>query len=342
MGWRSRSPATRRCRPLITDAPLCGAIFNHPMLRLFKTPHLLGATLATCATLLLVACGGGTSQVDPFAPTRYVALGDELSVIASDGRKYSVNAFNAAGTALDCTLNPVWTQVVAASFGFHFKECPGTSTTAAQAEIWAGVGADAAGLKAQIDAHAAAPFAQTVLATVLVGMHDVKSIYENRGSATEAALIEQARQRGADIATQVNRLVNLGAKVVVATAPDLGLTPYALAKGTADAGLLTRLTLALNGRMRVNILNDGRYVGLVLADEMIQTAVKLPSVYGLVEGNGVTKAACSVALPDCTTSTLVTGASADSWLWADDFRLGRIAQLQVGNQAASRARNNPF
>lgn len=312
------------------------------MLQPSKSFSLLGATIAVGAAALLASCGGGTSQVDPFAPTRYIALGDESSVIESDGRKYGVNALNAAGTAIDCTVYPIWTQTVASAFGFHFSECPGTATTAAQAESWATVGADAAGLKAQIDAHASGPFTGSVLATVLVGTHDVKSIYENRGSATEAELIEQARQRGIDIAAQVNRLVNLGAKVIVATAPDLGLTPYGVAKGAADAALLSNLTLALNGRMRVNILNDGRYVGLVLADEFVQTAVKFPAVYGLAEGDGVTKAACSALLPDCSTLTLVTGASADTWLWADDYHLGRIGQLQIGVQAASRARNNPF
>jgi phospholipase/lecithinase/hemolysin len=305
-------------------------------------PLFLRTAAAIFVAALLASCGGGTSQVDPFAPTRYIAFGDEMSVLESDGRKYSVNAFNAAATALDCTVNPIWIQTVATAFGFHFKECPGTATTTAQAETWATVGADAAALKAQIDAHAAAPFTESVLVTVLVGMHDVKSIYESRGTATEAELLELARQRGTDIATQVNRLINLGAKVIVATAPDIGLTPYGVAKGAADAALLSNLTLALNGRIRVNILNDGRYVGLVLADEFVQTAVRLPAVYGLAAGDGVTKAACSVALPDCTTATAVTGASFDTWLWADDYRFGRLGHLQIGGQAASRARNNPF
>lgn len=312
------------------------------MLRFPKTVSFLRAAAATGVIALLASCGGGTAQVDPFQPKRYVAFGDEMSAFESDGRKYSVNAFNAANTALDCTLNPIWIQTVATVFGFHFKECPGTSTTTAQAETWATVGADAAALKAQIDAHVPTAFTESVLATVLVGTHDVKYIYENRGSATEAELLEQARVRGGEIAAQVNRLINLGAKVVVSTAPDIGLTPYGVAKGAADAALLSNLTLALNGRMRVNILNDGRYVGLVLTDEFVQTAVRVPAIYGLAEGDGVTKAACSVALPDCTTLTKVTGANTDTWLWADDYRLGRLGHLQIGAQAASRARNNPF
>ena len=115
-----------------------------------------------------------------------------------------------------------------------------------------------------------------------------------------------------------------------------------MAKGATDAALLTRLTLALNGQMRVNILNDGRYVGLVLADEMVQTAVRLPVIYGLSDGDGVTKGVCAVALPNCTSATLVTGGNADTWLWADDLRVGRVAHVQIGAQAASRAINNPF
>lgn len=307
-----------------------------------KTTALLGrAALATIAGVLLASCGGGTTQVEPFVPSRYIAFGDELSAFEPDGRKYTVNAFNAAATAYDCTLNPLWIQTVASIYGFQFAQCP-VGTADAKAVSRAAPNARAAELKLQIDAQEQLGFTATDLVTVLVGTNDVKEIYEARGSSTEDALLALARERGVAIALQVNRLVNLGAKVIISTTPDVGLTPYAVSKGATDAALLSRLSAAMNGRIRVNILNDGRFVGLVLADELVQTAVRFPSAYGLADGVGVTTAACSVALPNCDSKTLVVGANVDGWLWADELRLGLVAHRQLGSLAAARAQNNPF
>jgi hypothetical protein len=47
-------------------------------------------------------------------------------------------------------------------------------------------------------------------------------------------------------------------------------------------------------------------------------------------------------LPDCDTSTLVTGANNETWLWADSIRPATNFHRQVGAQAENRARNNPF
>jgi hypothetical protein len=52
--------------------------------------------------------------------------------------------------------------------------------------------------------------------------------------------------------------------------------------------------------------------------------------------------ACTVALPDCTTQTIVTGANADNWLWADSLQMTPAGHRQLGATAERRARNNPF
>ena len=80
------------------------------------------ALLAGAVVLALAACGGGTTQFEPFAPDRYVAFGDESSLLTADGRKYSVNALNTA-EAVDCTTEPLWVQAVANQYGFKFAEC---------------------------------------------------------------------------------------------------------------------------------------------------------------------------------------------------------------------------
>ena len=299
------------------------------------------AAVGACVLSLLSACGGGTSQLEAFVPDRLLVFGDEHSVFTTEGRKYSVNALSAEG-ALDCENHPLWIQSVAAVYNYRFAQCLGTATES-RAITYAVPGATVAGVRSQIDAQAAT-FTTKDLVLVMAGLHDVLEVYAARSTTdAEAQLLERARERGAALGAEVNRMVALGARVVVATMPDVGLSPWALAKGTADAALLSRLSGAFNGRVRVTILNDGRFVGLVLADELLQSAVQVPLAYGL---SNVTTAVCAEAapLPNCTSATpsLITGGDPNGYLWADSLRFGPTIHLQMGLVAASRARSNPF
>jgi len=299
-------------------------------------------SLIACVTALdlLTSCGGGTSQIEPFKPARVLVFGDETSLITPQGLKYSINEYGSDGATLDCKLSPVWVQILAGIYGYGFEQCP-VGTGEQKAKSWAQAGARAADLVQQVDAQAAAGgFTTSDLVTVLVGSHDVLDLYLQYPAKSEAEVLALARQRGELIAAQVNRMVNLGAKVIVSTIPDMGLSPYAAAQGPAAAALLSSMSLALNGRIRVNIINDGRYVGLVLADEFVQTASKASFLFGLSD---VTTSACTVSLPDCTNKTLSrTDYLPLAWLWADDRRLGTGGHRQLGVLAESRARYNPF
>ena len=90
---------------------------------------------------------------------------------------------------------------------------------------------------------------------------------------------------------------------------------------------------------RVSVLQDGRFIGLVLADDQTLAMVKSPGSFGL---SNLTEAACTVALPDCTTATLAAGASTATHLWADDRHFGPVMHNQLALLAESRAHNNPF
>ena len=94
-------------------------------------PRLAGLA-AGLMLALLSSCGGGTEQVEPFEPRRYLAFGDEMSVLtkaAPQGRKYTVNAVAGDGTSIDCASNSdsqpsrLWTQILGATFDFVFEEC---------------------------------------------------------------------------------------------------------------------------------------------------------------------------------------------------------------------------
>ena len=321
----------------------------------FRRLPLASVVVTTAA--LLAACGGG-SQVTAFAPTRVLAFGDETSVIEDannngNGRKYTVNALAADNVTLNCAGNPIWVQYLATQYGLTFPQCNPGAVAAPASRIRAAAGAKVADVKAQIDAQLAADgFNGLDLVTILAGSNDILAQYAQYPGVPEATLVATLEQAGIDLAAQVNRVALAGGKVLIATVPDLGLTPFAVtesadpAKDSGRAALLTRLTARLNAKLRLNIINDGRKIGLLLADETFQTLVKFPTGYGLVN---FTQPACtSAAVRDCTTLTLqpavgsAAAATAASWLWASPLQPGATGHSQLGQLAASRARGNPF
>ena len=141
-------------------------------------------------------------------------------------------------------------------------------------------------------------------------------------------------------------MTDAGAKVIVATVPDLGLTPFARAQNTSTSDamrskLLSQLTDAFNSRMSVTLINDGRLIGLAYGDIETQNESKFPASFGLIN---VVEAACAATapLPTCTPSTLVTNASAGGHMWADGLRLGPTPQARLGALASQRATTNTF
>ncbi len=316
----------------------------------FRRAAALIAAPLTAA--LLASCGGG-EKVESFTATRVIALGDESSVINADGSKYTVNAVFAGTAKLDCQTNPLWTQYVAGLYTLVFPQCNPDNVDSPTSRIYAVNGAKEADLAGQIAQHEAlGGFAPTDLVTVLIGANDILQAYDQYPALTEAQLEANLKQLGVDEAAQINSIVATGAKVLVATVPDLGYTPFAVNEkanhGDTDrAALLSALTLAYNTGMRANIINDGTKIGLVLEDERIPTIAFSPGTYGFVN---IIDAACAKPLPTCTTSTLAVDpastsgglASGTTWLWADSTHLSAGGQHDLGLLAGSRATNNPF
>lgn len=328
-----------------------------------STPTLPRARLAllTCAAVLgLAACGGG-EQVSEFRATRVLAFGDEASVIVdsngnANGRKYTVNAtVSATDPTLDCRVNPIWIQGVAGRSGVVFPQCNFGTTAVANptGRIRAAAGARSADVAAQVDAQIAESAIRAGdLATVLVGVNDVVAEYATYPTRTEAEIAQTVRDAGGAAARQVNRLADAGARVIVSTIVDVGVTPFGRAERAANAdtdrsALLTRLTAAFNSGLRGELVNDGRRIGLVLLDEYVSVTAKFPGLNGVA--NAVDPA-CNLSLStqvppsalDCTTQTLVSGAGINSWLWADRLRLSPGGQASLSLLAGDRLDNNPF
>lgn len=310
------------------------------------------------AAMLAASCGGG-EPVSRFNATRIVAFGDETSVIDDydgngNGHKYGINGTVSA--ALACGSNPIWIQTLANNFGgLVFPPCNPAPTTVTNppSRIRAAFGAKAADLSAQIDAQLAeSGFQAGDLVTVLVGVNDVLGQYAQYPAVSETVLSANVQVAGAEVGRQVNRLADLGAKVIIATIPDVGHSPYAVAEKAAHVdtdrqAMIIRLTLSFNSTLRATIVNDGRRIGLVLMDEVVQAVAKFPGLNGFTNSTtGACDLSRSTRVPpstlDCTDLTLIVGANSTAFLWADDRHLSYGGQLALGNLAAQRAKNNPF
>ena len=331
-----------RCRP--------GRVLQAPV------PALMALGLSAA---LLLGCGGGTSQVVAFKPARLLVFGDESSLIVdkdnnADGYKYSINDRTAAvsTTVARCQALPNFSQTLANAYGFVFKECnPGGVEAKAifQGQANATVEDPISGL-AQQRAAVSGGLSKTDMALVMIGMNDMIALWQRvrDGALTDAAAKTEAQRLGAAAAAQVNAVLATGARALVVTIPDMGLSPYAVAQNLVKPGavaLLSAMSYDFNAYLRTRIDSsayDGRNYGLVLADDITSAMDKLPASY--LNSPAVAKvAACTMASAlDCLTTTLITDASSHSHLWADDRHLGPNAHTQIGTSVQARALNNPF
>ncbi len=304
----------------------------------------LATFLAALCLGLVAACGGSTSQVEPFVPKRLLVFGDDTSALTQTGRKYGVNGLNDNGN-LDCASQPLWVQSMAALYGFEFAEC-NPSSAEPKAYMRAFAGARVADVAAQVEAQVAAGgFRDKDLATVLAGSNDILDLYAQYPGRSVDSLTAEARVRGEQLAGVVNRLVGLGVKVIVSDLPDMGLSPYARAQKALDptglnrAALITSLGQAFSAQLGVKVILDGRYIGLVQAQLRFNSIGVSPGSFGLTN---ISDGICTVALPNCTTATVLTDAKPATYLWADDTRLSPGGHTQLATLAIDRARRNPF
>lgn len=296
------------------------------------------------ASLLLSACGGGSEQVSDFRANRIVAFGDEMSTIRPDGLKYTVNFIDEKTGALTCQSNPIWVQLLASQFGLVFRECNPDKLATPTGVMYAAPGAKVADVAAQIDRQLAADgFTNRDIVSVMAGNNDILELYAQFPAQDAGALGNAAQARGEALAAQVNRIAGAGGRVIISTMIDMGLTPFAAKQKAANtdtdrAALLTELSRRFNAGLRLKILNDGRQIGLILSDELVQAVYRYPGSVNTKDPS----CQASALPPVCTDKTLITGATSTSHMWAGDTLLGPNDQASIGRIAQSRAANNPF
>ena len=296
--------------------------------------------VSVAALALLASCGGG-DRVSQFVPGRILAFGDEASVVTPAGKKYTVNTLD-ANSALDCALNPIWVQYLAASHGLPFAECPGTATTIVSRN-YAAAGANVAAVTAQIDAHlAGGSFGGTDLVTVFAGGHDIREQYALYNGSNLAALQTTLTARGQALAfaplTSV-AVVQSGNATVQAAWVKL---PRPKVPGAAIM-LRTMASASIRPIIRPSLTSGTRISSLNVLVSASSTAAR-PA---LAASSATPNAVCP-RLGTVTTSTLPPSpatrliCTASAWLWADLHQPSVGAHRQIGFTADTRARNNPF
>jgi outer membrane lipase/esterase len=309
---------------------------------------------AVAALTALASCGGGTYQQQTFVPARILTFGDESSRLeGQQGLKYSINGISPATLQVDCTQAPIWTQMVAGSYGLIYADCNINDSNETDAVDLTTVNGTVSDVLQKVAAFQAGDtFNDNDLVLIWVGMHDVLNDYQANATGDETALLADMNASGSTLAGLVNQIAATGAKVLLLTIPDMSDSPFAFTesqRGDFDRlKVLSDMSTQFNVGLRSNIVNDGSKIGLVLVDDIVRNAVRSPGSFGLIQLDNQSYGCLNSApLPTCTTDTLnndpSTGQPANgAFLWADATHLGSVAQAQIGNQASSRAHANPF
>jgi hypothetical protein len=308
---------------------------------------------------LLMSCGGGTEQIEPFDPGRYFVFGDEMSVLTPEGRKYAPNAIASDGVGINCAASSssqpsqLWIQVLANAFRFGFEQC-NPNNREKLGYIYARPQARAADFAAQLaEARLVhGRFGCNDLVSILVGANDVIDLYETQYLAdpttgTANRIANELSERGARLGRAIAALTaNDGANAIVSTIPLMNLTPYARQQANERPDINVRNVLnqfsnAFNTALRTNIPNDGSQWGLVELDALVNAADNNPGNYNL---DNVSQGVCRAELPFCDNveADLVPGGNPDTWLWANDRLIGWRAHSRLGSFARDRAQGNPF
>lgn len=312
---------------------------------------------------VLAACGGNSSRSEPYIPERMVIFGDELSTVvttgapsAQNGMKYTINSINATTGITDCTLSPVWPQVVAQFLGKVFAECNPSNVTPT-ATMLAAPSLKVADVVSRMEAYRTNPannVTPTTLVTVMAGQNDVIAAMEEYKSGGNAA---DLRARMITLGNQLGDAINAmaaqgaGPRVLFALLPRISTSPYARDVRFSDADRLFLQELVdgnnsdfvgFNGALRLRVTNNGRWAAMVVTEVYFSPYITRDiSLTGLTNNSD---AACTTALPACTTATLQPAAngSATSYLWASDRWMSPLGHAVIGNEGVRQIRQGAF
>lgn len=178
---------------------------------------------------------------------------------------------------------------------------------------------------------------------IIAGMAAVQA-----GQQSEAQYIDAAGQAGKALAAQVRRLSGAGATHILITGSyDLERSPWA--KGLGKQALIHQASQRFNDDLKINLTELGKTVLFVDLAYYVNLFEANPGGYGFNNGNdpvctsvdagpGIGIGAGEVNSALCTASTLVSGADATRYVFADKVYLTPAAHRQFGDYAYDQLR----
>lgn len=302
--------------------------------------------IAACASAALVAACGSSTTESALTPDRIVTFGDGFTDIGQNGARYTVN---------DGSINN-WTLQIASNYGSTITPAASGGMAYAQGNARVTATTDAAGGSAPSITQQVTKFlaANTLGDSNLVlmngGISDIVSGMNavNAGTMTSDQFLAAASTAGKEMAAQVRRLSDAGAKHVVVTGTyDLGKSPWAVALG--QQSLLSSASTRFNQALLVSIEDLGKTVLYVDLEYYANLFIGSPSGYNFTDkdnpvctsvaaGNDIGIGTGQVSSLRCNTSTLVSGADQNRYVFADRIYMAPSAHRQFGTYAYDRLR----
>ncbi len=228
---------------------------------------------------------------------------------------------------------PVWSEVVAASFGTTaIPAAAGGSNFA-----WGGARVtESPGVPDNFPPTFAAMPIATQVTTYLKrtgGTADPNALYAIWGGANDIFFIAPTAAAdpagaqayltttAASLAAQVGLLKAAGARyVIVPNLPDIGLTPFGASLGPAGAAGLSQLSAGYNQLVALSIGGAGLSVIPVDTFTLLREVVAHPATYGFSNASGVACDLAKLPVPSslfCTPATLVAANAQNTFVFAD-------------------------
>lgn len=311
--------------------------------------HWMRRTLVatTCAAAALLAACGSSSIESAISPERFITFGDGSIDVGQKGSSYTVN---------NGSINN-WTLQVASHYGKTIRPVSAGGLSYAQGNARVTATPDAAGnattptVKQQIDSFLAGQaFREADVVIIAAGVSDIVAgmAAVRAGAQSEDAFVTASGQAGKDLATQVRRLSDSGAKHILVTGTyDLSRTPWA--KAIDKEQLISRASRRFNDELLIAIEDLRKtvlYVDVAYYVNLFEGSaggygfsdVENPVCTSVDAGPGIGIGAGEVNSALCTGSTLRPNANPDRFLFADKVYITPAAHREFGNYAYDRLR----
>ena len=302
------------------------------------------ALVAACASAALLAACGSSSIESALKPEQLITFGDGYSFVRE--QRYTVNN----GTVNNWTLQLLDHYQKSGSATGGLVSFAEGNTRIAQHPDAAG-NATTPTITEQVDRFLAmgTPKPNDLLllnggiSDLIVGMAAVRA-----GTQTPDQFVANARLNGQALAAQVRRLVAAGASHIAVTGTyDLGKTPWA--KSIGQEALLSQASSRFNEALLVALNDQSQHVLYVDAAYYVNLYESSPSSFSFNNattpvctsvdaGNGIGIGQGQVNSALCTSATLLPGADADRYVFADAVYLTPSAHRQLGTYAYDKLR----